>query len=63
MQLAKAATKISQVKQPGKLTKGVLFYEENAHVHCGFELIGRPSYSTDLAQSDSSVSQHEKISG
>ena len=50
-------------KRPGKLTKGVLFHQDNAPVHksvvamatlhdCGFELIQHPPYSPDLAPSD-----------
>ena len=50
-------------KQPGKLTKGVLFHQDNAPalksvvamaaVHdCGFELVDHPPYSPDLAPSD-----------
>ena len=48
---------------PGKVTKGVLFHQDNApapkavfamaamHV-CGFELVDCPPYSPDLAPSD-----------
>ena len=50
-------------EQPGKLTKGVLFHQDNAPAHksvvamaaghdCGFELIEHPPYSPDLAPSD-----------
>ena len=49
-------------RQPGKLTKGVLFHQDNAPAHksvvamaavrdCGFELVDRPLYSPDLAPS------------
>ena len=47
----------------GKLTRGVLFHQDNAPTHmstvavadiqkCGFQLIEDPSYSPDLAPSD-----------
>jgi len=50
-------------KRPGKLTKEVLFHEDNAPAHkslvamatlrdCGFELVDHPPYSPDLAPSD-----------
>ena len=50
-------------KRPGKLTKGVLFHQDNAPAHmsvvamaavrdCGFEVVDHPSYSPDLAPSD-----------
>ena len=50
-------------KWPGKLTKGVLLHQDNAHPHkslvamsavhdCGFKLIDHPPYSPDLAPSD-----------
>ena len=50
-------------KRPGKLTKGVLLYQDIAPDHkslvamsamhdCGFELIDHPPYSPDLAPSD-----------
>ncbi|MCU7903102.1 MAG: transposase [Candidatus Thiodiazotropha sp. (ex Lucinoma aequizonata)] len=52
-----------KAKRRGKLTKGVLFHQDNAPAHksvvamaalhdCGFELIGHPPYSPDLAPSD-----------
>lgn len=50
-------------KRPGKLTKGVLYHQDNAPPHksvvamatvrdCGFELVPHPPYSPDLAPSD-----------
>ena len=50
-------------KRPGKLTKGVLFHQDNAPPHkaavsmatihqCGFEIVPHPPYSPDLAPSD-----------
>uniref|UniRef100_A0A673BIC6 Histone-lysine N-methyltransferase SETMAR n=1 Tax=Sphaeramia orbicularis TaxID=375764 RepID=A0A673BIC6_9TELE len=50
-------------KRPGKLSKGVLFHQDNAPAHkltvamaavkdCGFELVDHPPYSPDLAPSD-----------
>ena len=47
----------------GKLTRGVLFHQDNAPTHmstvavadiqkCGFQLVEDPSYSPDLAPSD-----------
>ena len=52
-----------KIKRHGKLTKGVLFHQDNAPVYksviamaaiydCGFELIEHPPYSPDLAPSD-----------
>ena len=52
-----------KIKRRGKLTKGVLFHQDNAPVHkpviamaaihdCGFKLIEHPPYSPDLAPSD-----------
>ena len=52
-----------KIKRRGKLTKGVLFHQDNAPVHksviamaaihnCGFKLIEHPPYSLDLAPSD-----------
>ena len=49
-------------KRPGKLSKGVLFHQDNAPAHkpvvamavvrdCGFELVDHPPYSPDLAPS------------
>ena len=51
------------IKGRGKLTKGVLFHQDNAPVHksviamaaihdCGFKLIEHPPYSPDLVPSD-----------
>ena len=58
---AEAAAKGNQVKRPGKLTKGVLFHQDNAPAQaavamaavrdCGFELVDHPPYS-ELASSD-----------
>ena len=50
-------------KRRGKLTRGVLFHQDNAPAHtshaamaairdCGFELLNHPPYSPDLAPSD-----------
>uniref|UniRef100_A0A3Q0S4Q4 Tc1-like transposase DDE domain-containing protein n=1 Tax=Amphilophus citrinellus TaxID=61819 RepID=A0A3Q0S4Q4_AMPCI len=50
-------------KRPRKLTKGVLFHQDNAAAHksvvamaavrnCGFELADNPPYSPDLAPTD-----------
>ena len=50
-------------KRPGKLTKGVLFHQDNAPAHksvvamaavrdCGFELVDHPPYSANLAPSE-----------
>lgn len=50
-------------KRHGKLTKGILFHQDNAPAHtsniamatihdCGFELMSHPPYSPDLAPSD-----------
>ena len=50
-------------KRPGKLTNGVLFYQDNAPAHkyvvamlamldCGFEVVDHPPYSPDLTPSD-----------
>ena len=58
-----AITGKNKVKRHGKLTKGVLFHQDNAPVHksviamaaihdCGFKLIEHPPYSPDLAPSD-----------
>ena len=52
-----------QEKRPGKLTRGILFHQDNAQAHtsvvamatihdCGFELVPYPPYSPDLAPSD-----------
>ena len=52
-----------KMKRGGKLTKGVLFHQDNAPVHksvidmaaihdCGLKLIEHPPYSPDLAPSD-----------
>ena len=52
-----------KTKRRGKLTKGVLFHQDNAPVHksviamaaihdCGFKLIEHPLHSPDLAPSD-----------
>ena len=52
-----------KLKRRGKLSKGVLFHQDNAPVHksaiamaaindCGFELVEHPPYSPDLAPSD-----------
>ena len=52
-----------KIKCRGKLTKGVLFHQDNAPVHksviamaaihdCGFKSIAHPPYSPDLAPSD-----------
>eukprot|EP00106_Octopus_bimaculoides_P014641 XP_014782083.1 PREDICTED: thymidylate synthase-like [Octopus bimaculoides] len=52
-----------KTKRPGKLTKGVLFHEDNAPAqkslvsmagvhHCDFELADHPPYTPDLAPSD-----------
>ena len=52
-----------EIKRRGKLTKGVLFHQDNAPVHksgivmaaihdCGFKLIENPPYSPVLAPSD-----------
>ena len=52
-----------KIKRSGKLTKGVLFHQDNASVHmsviamaaihdCGFKMIKHPPYSPDLAPSD-----------
>ena len=51
--------KIKQMRR-GKLTRGVLFHQDNASVHkstaaihqCGFQLVEHPAYSYDLAPSD-----------
>ena len=54
---------IIKIKRHGKLTKGVLFHQDNTPVHksviataaihdCGFKLIEHPPYSPDLAPSD-----------
>ena len=54
---------VLKVKRPGKLSKGVLFHQDNAPSHtssvtmatihkCGFELLPHPPYSPDLAPSD-----------
>ena len=50
-------------KRPGKLTKGVLFHQDNAPAHksvvamvavcdSGFDMVDHPPYSPDLAPSD-----------
>ena len=50
-------------KRPGKLTKGILFDQDNTPPHkaavtmatirdCGFEIVPHPPYSPDLAPSD-----------
>ena len=50
-------------KRPGKLTRGILFHQDNAPAHtsmvamgtiqdCGFELVPHPPYLPDLAPSD-----------
>ena len=60
-------------ERPGKLTKGVLFHQDNAPAHgsvvvmavvrdCGFELGDHSLYAPDLAPSGFSVPQHEKKS-
>lgn len=52
-----------KIKRRGKLTKGVLFHQDNAPAHtsatamsaiqgCGFDIISHPPYSPDLAPSD-----------
>ena len=52
-----------KIKRRGKLTKGMLFHQDNAPVHksviamaaihdCGLKLIEHPPYSPDLAPSD-----------
>ena len=50
-----------KIKRCGKLTKGVLFHQDNVHksviamaaIHdCGFKLIEHPPYSPDLAPPD-----------
>ena len=52
-----------KAKRPGKLTKGVLFHQDNAPAHksaiamatvhaCGFQVVDHPPYSPDLAPSD-----------
>ena len=52
-----------QTKRRGKLSKGVLFHQDNAPPHkaavsiatihqCGFEIVPHPPYSPDLAPSD-----------
>ena len=49
-------------RRPGKLTKGLLFYQDNTPAHkyvvamaavrdCGFEKVEHPPYSPDLASS------------
>ena len=60
-------------KRPGKLTKGVLFHQDNAPAHksvvailgvvrdCGFEMVDHPPYSPDLAPSDCFLSPKMKI--
>uniref|UniRef100_A0A3Q0RHJ7 Mos1 transposase HTH domain-containing protein n=1 Tax=Amphilophus citrinellus TaxID=61819 RepID=A0A3Q0RHJ7_AMPCI len=61
--LLRQLRKAIKSKWPGKLTKGVLFHQDNAPVHksmvsvaavcdCGFELVDHPPYSPDLAPSD-----------
>ena len=60
-----------KIKRRGKLTKGVLFHQDNAPVHksvitmaaihdCGFKLIEHPRYSPDLAPSDYQLFQKLK---
>ena len=60
-----------KVKRRGKLTKDVLFHQDNAPVHksviaiaaihdCGFKLIEHPPYSPDLAPSDFIYFQNSK---
>ena len=50
-------------KRPGKMTRGVLFHQDNGAAHkstiamatirdCGYELLEHPPYSPDLAPSD-----------
>ncbi len=59
------------VKGRGRLSKAVLFHEDNSSIHnsviamaaiheCGFELIQHPPYSPDLAASTSIYSQTGK---
>lgn len=61
--LLRELRKAIKSKRPGKLTKGVLFHQDNAPAHksvvamaavrdCGFELVDHPPYSPDLAPSD-----------
>jgi len=51
-----------KLKRRGKLTKGVVFHQDNAPAHtsavamaaihgCGFEILSHPLYSPDLAPS------------
>ena len=58
--LLKQLRKEIKAKRPGKLTKGVLFHQDNAPAHksviamaalhdCGFKLLDHPPYSPDLA--------------
>ena len=61
--LLKQLRKEIKAKRPGKLTKGVLFHQDNALAHksviamaslhdCFFKLLDHPPYSPDLAPSD-----------
>ncbi|GLD62679.1 histone-lysine N-methyltransferase SETMAR-like protein [Lates japonicus] len=61
--LLRQLRKAIKSKRPGKLTKGVLFHQDNAAAHksvvamaavrdCGFELVNDPPYFPDLAPSD-----------
>ena len=60
--LTQLREKMKQI-QSGKLTRGVLFHQDNAPAHtstvvmaaiqkCGFQLVVDPPYSPDLAPSD-----------
>uniref|UniRef100_A0A3Q0SYF5 Tc1-like transposase DDE domain-containing protein n=1 Tax=Amphilophus citrinellus TaxID=61819 RepID=A0A3Q0SYF5_AMPCI len=61
--LLRQLQKVIKSKWPGKLTKEVLFHQDNAPAHksvavmaavhdCGFELVDHPPYSPDLAPCD-----------
>lgn len=72
-QLVEAVTKAIKPKYPGKLSKGVLFQQENAEAHkslfrmsaityaSDFELVARPLHYAGLAQSNNHLFLNMKI--